>query len=317
MSAIISVSNLEKQYKNKTAFHKAVSFRALQGISFEVDTGEIFGVLGPNGAGKTTTLEILETIKQPTSGQVLVFGRDITKDARFIKAQIGVQLQTSEYLPLLSLVELINMFASFYKRSVKPLELLEFVGLKDKARAEVKQLSGGQKQRFTIATTLVNQPKIIFLDEPTTGLDPQARRKIWTLIKDLNAQGITIVLTTHYMEEAEYLCHRVAIMDQGKILTIDNPKTLINKLSHTTQISFFTDSVFSENFWQGVANIEKVYSISPKVIIEVKDLDGIGSILNHLKTHHISFTGFTVKTATLEDVYLDLTGRELSIEHTN
>ncbi len=191
---------------------------------------------------------------------------------------------------------------------------LGFVNLQEKQHALVKDLSGGQKQRFTLASALVNEPEILFLDEPTTGLDPRARRDVWKLVREINQRGITVVLTTHYMEEAEYLCDRVAIMDSGKILTINNPRKLIEDLSHTTQVSFFTDQEINQDFWQAVPAVDKVYSNHPKVIVEIKSLDSISQILETLKQRNIDFTGFTVKTATLEDVYLDLTGHSFEEE---
>jgi len=221
---IISVKNLVKQYG---------SFEAIKGIGFEVQEGEIFGLLGPNGAGKSTTLEIMETLRLKTSGEVIIGGFDIDKEPNEIKQIIGVQLQTSGFYPALKLVELIELFAGLYNRSVSPLELLKKVNLEDKAKSVFKSLSGGQKQRFSIATTLINNPKIIFLDEPTTGLDPQARRNLWELIKEIRLQGTTIVITTHYMDEAEILCDRVAIMDAGKLISLDSPDRLIDQLLQT------------------------------------------------------------------------------------
>ncbi|MBS1948763.1 MAG: ABC transporter ATP-binding protein [Bacteroidetes bacterium] len=218
---IISVQDLVKKYGN---------FEAVKGISFEVYDGEIFGLLGPNGAGKSTTLEIIETLREKTSGCVRVNGFDLDKDPGQIKKIIGVQLQTSGYYPGLTLTELIDLFAGLYNQNVKPFELLDMVNLRDKAKAKFKELSGGQKQRFSIATTLINKPKIIFLDEPTTGLDPQARRNLWDLIKDIRAKGTTVIITTHYMDEAEVLCDRVAIIDSGKIIAMDPPDKLIDKL---------------------------------------------------------------------------------------
>ncbi|MDR3712481.1 MAG: ABC transporter ATP-binding protein [Puia sp.] len=218
---IISVSNLTKKYGD---------FEAVKGISFEVFEGEIFGLLGPNGAGKSTTLEIIETLREKTGGNVLVDGIDLDKDPDSIKKIIGVQLQTSGYYPGLNLSELIELFSGLYNRRINPLELLDTVNLRDKAKARYKELSGGQKQRFSIATTLINQPKIIFLDEPTTGLDPQARRNLWELIKDIRSKGTTVIITTHYMDEAEVLCDRVAIIDSGKIIALDPPDRLIDRL---------------------------------------------------------------------------------------
>ena len=217
----ISVKNLTKNYGD---------FKAVKGISFDVYNGEIFGLLGPNGAGKSTTLEIIEALREKTSGEVIVDGINLDTDPDKIKKIIGVQLQTSGYYPGLNLIELITLFGGLYNEPVKPHELLELVNLKEKAKNRYKELSGGQKQRFSIATTLINQPKIIFLDEPTTGLDPQARRNLWELIKGIRNKGATVIITTHYMDEAEQLCDRVAIMDEGKIIALDSPDKLIDEL---------------------------------------------------------------------------------------
>lgn len=218
---IISVKDLVKNYG---------SFQAVKGISFDVYEGEIFGLLGPNGAGKSTTLEIIETLRDKTSGTIIVDGHDLDKAPNSIKRIIGVQLQTSGFFPGLNLVELIELFCGLYNEHIDPLELLDMVNLRDKAKAKFKELSGGQKQRFSIATTLINKPRIIFLDEPTTGLDPQARRNLWQLIKDIRSKGTTVIITTHYMDEAEVLCDRVAIIEKGNIAAIDSPDGLIDKL---------------------------------------------------------------------------------------
>jgi ABC-2 type transport system ATP-binding protein len=221
---IITVKNLVKNYGD---------FKAVQDISFEVYEGEIFGLLGPNGAGKTTTLEIIETLRDKTSGHVMVDGLDIEKDADSIKKRIGVQLQAAGYYPNLNLSELINLFSGLYGIEKTPMEMLEKVALTDKAKAKYKELSGGQKQRFSIATTLINDPRIIFLDEPTTGLDPQARRNLWDLIREIRDSGTTVVITTHYMDEAEILCDRVAFVDAGKIIDINTPDNFIDQLVAT------------------------------------------------------------------------------------
>lgn len=218
---IIKVKDLVKKYGD---------FEAVKGVSFEVKEGEIFGLLGPNGAGKSTTLEIIETLREKTSGEVWVNGFNLDKDPDEIKKIIGVQLQTSGYYPNLKLTELINLFGGLYNRTVDPMNLLELVNLKDKANAKVKELSGGQKQRFSIATTMINDPKIVFLDEPTTGLDPQARRNLWDLVRNIRAKGATVIITTHYMDEAEVLCDRVAIIDAGKIIAMQSPDGLIDNL---------------------------------------------------------------------------------------
>lgn len=221
---IIQVQNLVKQYGN---------FTAVKGISFDVAQGEIFGLLGPNGAGKTTTLEIIETLREKTSGTVTVDGLNLDTHPQDIKRIIGVQLQAAGYYPNLNLKQIVDLFSGLYNREVDPMALLDTVNLRDKARNKFKELSGGQKQRFSIATTLINEPKIIFLDEPTTGLDPQARRNLWELIKGLLDRGATVVITTHYMDEAEELCDRVAIVDSGEIIALDTPDGLIEKLLRT------------------------------------------------------------------------------------
>jgi ABC-2 type transport system ATP-binding protein len=218
---IITVKNLVKKYGN---------FTAVNGISFEVNPGEIFGLLGPNGAGKSTTLEIIETLREKTSGEIWVNGFSIDIAPEAIKKIIGVQLQTAGFYPSLTLTELIELFVGLYQTAIDPLELLQKVNLTDKANAKFKELSGGQKQRFSIATTLINKPKIVFLDEPTTGLDHQARRNLWDLIKEIRDNGTTVIITTHYMDEAEVLCDRVAIIDSGEIIAIDTPNALIDSL---------------------------------------------------------------------------------------
>jgi len=222
--SIIEVKNLCKKYGD---------FEAVKGISFEVMEGEIFGLLGPNGAGKSTTLEIIETLRDKTSGEVMVDGMNIDTSPNQIKKIIGVQLQTSGYYPGLNLTELLYLFAGLYNEEIDPMVLLDKVNLRDKAKAKFKELSGGQKQRFSIATTLINKPKIIFLDEPTTGLDPQARRNLWRLIEEIRNGGTTVIITTHYMDEAEILCDRVAIIDSGKIISIATPDKMIDDLVET------------------------------------------------------------------------------------
>lgn len=221
---IISVRDLVKNYGD---------FKAVKGISFDVMQGEIFGLLGPNGAGKSTTLEIIETLRPKTSGKIMVDGIDLDSRPGAIKKIIGVQLQAAGYYPGLNLQELVQMFAGLYNQQVDSLELLDTVQLRDKAKSKFKQLSGGQKQRFSIATTLINKPKIIFLDEPTTGLDPQARRNLWELIRDIKGRGTTVILTTHYMDEAEFLCDRVAIVDAGSIISLATPDQMIDDLVAT------------------------------------------------------------------------------------
>ncbi len=218
---IILVTDLRKRYGDLVA---------VDGVSFEVGEGEVFGILGPNGAGKTTTLEMIEGMRPIDEGSAVIDGVDVRKDPREVKRRIGIQLQASAFFDELTLVELLDLFGRLYGKAVDPMALLADVELTDKARSQVRTLSGGQKQRFSIASALVNQPRVLFLDEPTTGLDPQARRHLWALIQTLRDRGHTVVLTTHYMEEAEELCDRVAIMDNARIIALDTPQALVDQL---------------------------------------------------------------------------------------
>jgi ABC-2 type transport system ATP-binding protein len=218
---VLSVKDIKKNYGD---------FAAVRGVSFEVKRGEVFGILGPNGAGKTSTLEMIEGLRQIDSGRVEVDGIDVAKETEAVKKIIGVQLQSSSFFLNLNLVEILGLFRDLYLADSDPMELLREVNLVEKSGEQVKNLSGGQKQRFSIAAALVNRPVVLFLDEPTTGLDPQARRNLWELVQQIRDNGTTIVLTTHYMEEAEVLCDRVAIMDEGKIIAMDTPDKLKSDL---------------------------------------------------------------------------------------
>jgi ABC-2 type transport system ATP-binding protein len=218
---IIDVRDLRKRYGSLTA---------VDGVSFEVAEGEVFGILGPNGAGKTTTLEMIEGMRPIDEGSATIDGIDVRRDPREVKRRIGIQLQASAFFDELTLVELLDLFGQLYGRDVDPMALLALIELTEKAKSQVRTLSGGQKQRFSIASALVNDPRVLFLDEPTTGLDPQARRHMWGVIRRIREEGRTVVLTTHYMEEAEELCDRVAIMDGGKIIALDTPQALVDAL---------------------------------------------------------------------------------------
>ena len=220
--SLLKVTNLHKRY--------ADGFEAVKGVSFAVEKGEVFGILGPNGAGKTTTLEMIEGMRSITSGTAVIDGINVAEHPYLVKERIGIQLQSSSFFTNLNLIELLRLFNDLYAESGDPMRLLEEVGLTDKAKSKVKELSGGQKQRFSIASALVNNPVAVFLDEPTTGLDPQARRNLWDLVQQIQKRGTTVVITTHYMEEAEVLCDRVAIMDEGKIIALDTPAHLIKEL---------------------------------------------------------------------------------------
>jgi len=238
---IIQVHDLRKSYGD---------LKAVDGISFGVSAGEVFGILGPNGAGKTTTVEILEGMRAPDSGIAVVNGIDVQKDPRAVKEIIGIQLQSSAFFDRLSLVEILDVMASLYHRQIDALVLLRDVELDDRADALFKELSGGQKQRFSVASTLVNDPILLFLDEPTTGLDPQARRHMWELVQRFKSEGRTVLLTTHYMEEAEELCDRVAIMDHGKIVAMDRPAALVDSL---------LSRGFQKERMENLANLEDVF----------------------------------------------------------
>ncbi|HEY0961408.1 MAG TPA: ABC transporter ATP-binding protein [Pseudomonadales bacterium] len=222
---IVEVRNLVKRYPRPDK--KGETFNAVDGVSLAIEAGEVFGILGPNGAGKTTTLEMIEGLSDIDGGEVTVVGLDVQREPYKVKQQIGVQLQANDYLEKLSLRELLELFTALYGRNTPPETLLGKVNLVDKADARPNRLSGGQKQRFSIACALVNEPKVLFLDEPTTGLDPQAKRNLWELVLELNKSGMTIVLTTHNMEEAEFLCDRLAIMDHGKVIALGTPQQLI------------------------------------------------------------------------------------------
>ncbi|HEY6958893.1 MAG TPA: ABC transporter ATP-binding protein [Candidatus Limnocylindria bacterium] len=241
MSAIVSVRDLRKRYGD---------IDAVAGVSFDVDEGEIFALLGPNGAGKTTTIEILEGLRDLDSGSAVVAGVDVTHDKVGVKHRIGVQLQSSAFPENFLTKEIVDLFALFYGRRVDALALLREVGLEDKAKQRSEKLSGGQRQRLSIAVAMVNEPKVLFLDEPTTGLDPQARRNLWELIRAIRGRGTTVFLTTHYLDEAEALCDRVAIMDAGRIIALDSPRALIGKL---------IERGFTKPVIQQQANLEDVF----------------------------------------------------------
>ncbi|HEV8535192.1 MAG TPA: ABC transporter ATP-binding protein [Candidatus Limnocylindria bacterium] len=221
MSSIVQVTDLRKRYGD---------IEAVRGISFEVEPGEVFGMLGPNGAGKTTTVEILEGLRRADAGSAVVAGVDVFADPAGVKRRIGVQLQASAFPDNLTARETMRFFAACYDLEVDELALLRLVGLEDRAGQRQDKLSGGQRQRLSIATALVNSPQVLFLDEPTTGLDPQARRNLWDLVRGIQSRGTTVLLTTHYLDEAEVLCDRVAIMDEGRIVALDPPRKLIDDL---------------------------------------------------------------------------------------
>jgi len=295
------------------------TLRALDGVSFEVAGGEFFGFLGPNGAGKTTALEIIEGIRKATSGEVRVLGVDPRKDLDQVKRMIGVQLQAASYFSLLTITEILELFGSFYPKRRPARQLLETVGLVDKAKAYIRQLSGGQQRRFSVAAALVNDPDVIFLDEPTTGLDPQMRHGLWELLQRLNQkEGKTIVLTTHYMEEAELLADRVAIIDHGKIKAIDTPRNLIGRLDGVGHIEFAAAAPVDVAELTNLAGVTQVTSSGdgsltpPTYRMAVTDpRTAATSLFAWSEGNGLDLRGLEVVPGTLEDVFLQLTGREL------
>jgi ABC-2 type transport system ATP-binding protein len=300
----IVVEDLTKRYG---------AVEAVRGISFKVRKGEVFGILGPNGAGKTTTLECIEGLQRLSSGAMTVLGMDVPRETEAIKERIGVQLQASSYFDYLTLSEILDLFGHFYKRSLPVAQLLQHVGLEEKARVPVSKLSGGQKQRFTIASTLINDPELIFLDEPTTGLDPKARRDLWDLIRAMNKEGRTIILTTHYMEEAQVLCNRVAIMDQGKIVALDTPTRLIQSLPAPYEVHFAVEGTPAVDGFQSLDAVTSVLHL-PDGHYAVRCTDAartLPALLSWAKGAGVQLARIEVRPATLEDVFLALTGHEL------
>jgi len=299
----IHVTDLEKSYG---------SLKAVDGVSFQVEDKEIFGILGPNGAGKTTTLEMIETLREPDGGQVLVEGMDVRKNAKKIKEIIGVQLQTTVFFDNLTVYETIDLFGSFYSTKLSPDELLETVGLQDKRDAMLNELSGGQHKRVSIALALVNDPRIVFLDEPTTGLDPQVRRNIWEIVENLRAHEKTVIITSHYIEEAEYLCDRVAIMDYGKIIAHGTPAELVDQYSPESNISFRLTPPVDEAVVGKIEGVQSVKSGNDGYVVTTevpqKTLVGIfkAAFENDAAADEIS-----MRRASLEDVFLKITGRKI------
>ncbi|MBI4340524.1 MAG: ABC transporter ATP-binding protein [Chloroflexi bacterium] len=286
---------------------------AVNGVSFSVGTGEVFGILGPNGAGKTTTLECIEGLQRPSSGRMLVLGIDSHKEPERVKERIGVQLQASAYFDYLTLREILELFGRFYSRRLPVDGLLARVGLEDKANTTVGKLSGGQKQRFTIAATLVNDPQVVFLDEPTTGLDPQARRHLWEFIQGISQDGRTVVLTTHYMEEAQFLCHRVAIMDRGVIVAMDTPTNLIRALPVPYEVKVIPGAAVSPSAFETLDCVKGVRADRDSAYY-LRSSDAtrtLPALLAWSSQAGVSLSYLEVIPAYLEDVFLSLTGHVL------
>jgi ABC-2 type transport system ATP-binding protein len=289
---------------------------AVDGVSFTVGAGEVFGFLGPNGAGKTTTLEIIEGLQSPTGRRTRVLGLDSQGDRNRMKERIGVQLQAGAYFDYLTLEEILDLFGSFYPKRVAPAELLEKVGLVEKRKALVRELSGGQAQRFSIVASMVNDPEVVFLDEPTTGLDPQARRNLWDFITWINkGEGKTVLLTTHYMEEAEVLCDRVAIIDAGRIQALDTPMGLIHELPVAYRILFVTPDRVDEGELRtlpGVAEVGASMNGAHSYELKVSRAQvTLPAFVNWAEDRGVQVDDVRVLPATLEDVFLSLTGHSL------
>jgi ABC-2 type transport system ATP-binding protein len=289
---------------------------AVDGVSFTVRRGEVFGLLGPNGAGKTTTLEIIEGLQSPTAGRTAVLGLDSQRDRAGMKERIGVQLQAGAYFDFLTLEEILDLFGSFYQRSVPPVQLLEKVGLVEKRRALVHELSGGQAQRFSIVASMVNDPEVVFLDEPTTGLDPQARRNLWDLITVINGdEGKTVVLTTHYMEEAEILCDRVAIIDHGRIEALDSPIGLVHALPVAYRIQFATPEKVDEADLRTLPGVAEVtVSMNGGYGYELgvaRAQVTLPAFVSWTERNRVQVDDVRVLPATLEDVFLSVTGHAI------
>jgi ABC-2 type transport system ATP-binding protein len=302
-SPVIRVRGLTKRYGD---------VQAVAGVDFEVAPGEIFGLLGPNGAGKTTTVEILEGLRAPDGGEVSVLGVDVSRGADELKPRIGVSLQTAALYPKLTVTEVIDLFRSFYARSRPTPELIEALDLGERRNAQTRVLSGGQRQRLAVALALVNDPELVFLDEPTTGLDPAARRSLWDLVLGLKASGRTVLLTTHYMEEAEVLCDRLAIMDHGRILEMGTVDELISNRFHERAVRFDRLEALSVDELQALPEVVSVKADAREVLLYTRDVAAtIGALLDLTEQRGLEPTNLAIRRATLEDVFLDLTGRAL------
>ena len=285
---------------------------AVDGIDFSVGAGEVFGLLGPNGAGKTTTVEILEGLRSPDAGRATVLGLDIATGAAALKQRIGVSLQTAALYPKLTVTEVIDLFRSFYPRPRPTQELIDLLELGERRSARTSELSGGQRQRLAVALALVNDPELVFLDEPTTGLDPAARRSLWDLVRGLRDRGRTILLTTHYMEEAEILCDRLAIMDHGHILEMGTVEELVTKRFKERAVQFDATAAMTDAALQALPDVTSVKHDADVVLVYTRDVGAtIGALLALADTNGIEVSNLTVRRATLEDVFLDLTGRAL------
>ena len=301
MPAVVTVEGLSKSYGE---------LKAVDDISFAVEGGEIFGLVGPNGAGKTTTWEILEGLRRADKGLVKVAGLDVKKDHAKLREAIGVQLQATALFEKLTVRETLEVFAGMYAKSLPVERLLDIAQLHEKADEWTEHLSGGQKQRLAVALSLVNDPSVVFLDEPTTGLDPQARRSLWDVISDLRTTGKTIMLTTHYMEEAERLCDRVGVMDHGHVLALDSPAQLVRQIGERDAIEFAANG--DTGGWGAVPGVQDMKVEDGLVVLYTRELDRtLPAVFDLARQRGMALDGFRVRNPSLEDVFLNLTGRRV------
>lgn len=308
MNAAIECRDLRKTYDGKV--------EAVRGLSLQIEAGECFGLLGPNGAGKTTTIEILEGLLDPTSGEVTILGHTWQKNQREVREWLGISLQETRLSEKLTVRETIELFASFYREPRSADEVLEDLQLGEKADALVGKLSGGQRQRLAVATALVGNPRILFLDEPTTGLDPQSRRQLWDIIRNFQRGGGTVLLTTHYMDEAERLCDRLAIVDHGVVIAEGTPSELIERLGghHVVEFEASGNSCAGAalDAWRGLPGVESVRHDNGLVSLTVREPHlTIPALLDAVEKHGSQLLHLTTRQASLEDVFVNLTGRHL------
>ena len=300
---VIEIEGMRKKYGNTLA---------VDGLSLSVGEGEIVGLLGPNGAGKTTTIECLLGLRRADEGQLRLFGMERGAEDPKVRARLGIQLQTTGLLPELTVREQVALFAALSPRHLPETEPLRKVGLEDRAKARTRSLSGGQKQRLAVALALVNDPDLLFLDEPTTGLDPQARRALWDVIADLRLQGKSVLLTTHYMEEAAHLCDRVAIVDQGKVIEWGSPQDLVRKHFREAAVEFVSEGVTDLRPLEALGGVSRVLKENGHVTLYTTDVPGtMAALLDLVAQGSLRFDDTIVRHATLEDVFLKLTGRRI------
>ncbi len=301
-NVVVDVRDLLKRYPG---------VMAVDGASFEIYEGEIFGMVGPNGAGKTTTIECIEGLREPDGGAVRVLGLDPQVNGHELRERIGIQFQSAALPPRIKVWEAMTLFASFYRKTSDWRRLLEQMGLAEKSKAYVTKLSGGQRQRLHIALALVNDPELLFLDELTTGLDPQSRRATWDLVRDMRERGKTVFLTTHFMEEAERLCDRVAVIDRGRIVALDTPGNLIASLDADFRVVFSARGGFDEGLLNGAPTVVRLERIGERVVVYGRKKGLLSDVVNTLEAAGVSFSDLHTEEPTLEDVFLALTGREM------